>query len=135
MRFRYVGRLRIEGQDMLVVAFAQQPEKSKMVGLVIINGVSEPALVQGIAWAGSADYQIMRMRTDLLRPLSEVRLSRQTTEISYAEMHFKDAPAGLWLPQRVTVTVEWKGRTFRNSHTYSNYKRFNVATEEKRKQG
>jgi hypothetical protein len=135
IRYRYLGRQKIDGQEMFVLAFAQQPEKAKMIGMVIVNGVAEPALVQGIAWADATDYQIIRMRTDLLRPLSKLRLSRQTTQIQYVEVHFKDAPSGLWLPQVVTVTVEWKGKTFRNSHTYSNFKRFNVATEEKQKAG
>ncbi len=135
VRFRYLGRQKTDAQELFVIAFAQQPEKAKMVGLAIVNGVAEPALVQGMAWADAKDYQIVRMRTDLLRPLSKIRLSRQTTDIRYAEVQFKDAPGGLWLPQVVTVTVEWKGKTFRNSHTYSNFKRFNVATEERRKGG
>jgi hypothetical protein len=29
--------------------------------------------------------------------------------------------------------VDWKGKTFRNSHRYSDFKLFNVATEERRK--
>ena len=134
MNFRYLGRQQIDGREAFVIAFAQQPEKAKMVGRMIVNGVSEPALVQGVAWADARDYQIVRMRTDLLKPLPKVRLARQTTEIQYGQIHFKDTPAGLWLPQEVIVTVQWKGRTFRNSHSYSNFKRFNVATEEKRKQ-
>ncbi len=131
--FRYLGRQRIDGRDLLVIAFAQQPEKAKMVGRFVVNGVSEPALVQGVAWADAQDYHIVRMRTDLLKPLPRVRLVRQTTEISYGEVHFKDMAAGVWLPQEVTVTVQWKGRTFRNSHHYSDFKLFNVGTEEKRK--
>lgn len=134
-RYHYLGRQHIDERDTFVIAFAQQPEKAKMVGMIIVNGVSEPALVQGVAWVDAQNYEIIRMRTDLLKPLSKVRLARQTTEIHYGESRFKDAPAGLWLPQAVTVTVQWKGKTFRNSHSYSNFKRFNVATEEKRKQG
>jgi len=134
-RYRYLGRQQIDGRDTFVLAFAQQPEKAKMVGLIIVNGVSEPALVQGVAWVDAQNYEILRMRTDLLKPLSKVRLSRQTTVIHYDEIHFKDTPAGLWLPKEVVVTVDFKGHTFRNSHTYSNFKHFNVAAEEKRKEG
>jgi tetratricopeptide (TPR) repeat protein len=134
MNFRYLGHQQIEGREAFIIAFAQQPERAKMVGRMIVNGVSEPALIQGIAWVDAGDYQIIRLRTDLLKPLPKVRLARQTTEIQYGQVHFKDTPAGLWLPQEVVVTVQWKGRTFRNSHSYSNFKHFNVATEEKRKQ-
>ena len=134
MNFRYLGRQQIDGREAFVIAFAQQPEKAKMVGRMIVNGVSEPTLVQGVAWVDAGNYQIVRLRTDLLKPLPKVRLARQTTEIQYGQIHFKDISAGLWLPQEVIVTLEWKGRTFRNSHSYSNFKHFNVATEEKRKQ-
>ncbi len=133
--FRYLGRQRIGEREVLVIAFAQQPGKAKRIGEFVANGVSEPALVQGIAWVDAQDYHIVRMRTDLLRPLAKVRLVRQTTEIRYGEVHFKDVSAGVWLPQDVIVTVQWRGRTFRNSHHYSDFKLFNVGAEEKRKQG
>jgi hypothetical protein len=74
------------------------------------------------------------MRTDLLKPLPKVRLVRQTTEIHYGEVHFKQIPLAFWLPREVTVTVQWKGRVFRNSHRYSDFRLFNVETREKRKQ-
>lgn len=132
--FRYLGRQKVGGRETYVLAFAQQPDKAKMIGMFIANGISEPELTQGVAWTDAQNYQIIRLRTDLLKPLQKVRLIRQTTEIQYAEVHFKDNPAGLWLPQVVTVTVQWKGRTFRNSHHYSDFKLFDVATKEKRKQ-
>jgi len=62
-----------------------------------------------------------------------VRLERETTEIHFDEVHFKEIPSALWLPREVVVTVEWKGKTFRNQHEYSDFKLFNVATQEKRK--
>ncbi len=132
--FRYLGRQTMDGRETFVLAFAQLPETAKMIGLFIVDGVSEPELTQGVAWADTQNYQIIRMRTDLLKALQKVRLIRQTTQIQYAPVQFKNKPAGLWLPQVVTVTVQWKGRTFRNSHRYSDFKLFNVATEEKRKQ-
>ena len=35
--------------------------------------------------------------------------------------------------REVTVTVQWKGRTFRNLHRYSNFRVFKVETEERRR--
>jgi len=90
-------------------------------------------LVQGVAWVDSGTGHIIRMRTDLLKPASKVRLTRQTTEIQFSEVHFKEMTSTFWLPREVVVTVEWKGRTFRNVHQYSDFKLFNVQSEEKRK--
>ena len=48
-------------------------------------------------------------------------------------MRFTEISAPLWLPRDVTVTVEWKGKKFRNLHHYSHYKLFQVETKEKLK--
>ena len=37
----------------------------------------------------------------------------------------------MWLPLDVAVTVEWRGRILRNRHTYSEFKIFNVETQQK----
>jgi len=85
-------------------------------------------LFQGIVWIDSNSYKIVRLRSDLLSPQPKIRLERQTTEITYQPVQFKELASAMWLPSEVAVTVEWKGRTFRNSHTYSRFKLFNVRT-------
>jgi hypothetical protein len=132
--YRYLGQQEINGKNAYVVAFAQQPEKAEPIGRFDVNGMSAPVLLQGVAWVEPNSFQILRMRTDLLKPLPRVRLVRQSTEIHFAPVGFKEVHTEVWLPQEVTVTVQWKGRTFRNSHRYSDFKLFNVGVQEKRKQ-
>jgi hypothetical protein len=84
-----------------------------------------------LAWIEAHTYQIARLRTDLLRPLEEVKLEGQTTEIAYSEVHFKGMTEGFWVPKQVTVTVDWNGKRLRNEHHYSEFKLFQVAATEK----
>ena len=70
-------------------------------------------------------------RTDLLNPCPKVALQRETTDIRFGKVHFKEISADLWLPLDVAVTVEWRGRILRNRHTYSEFKIFNVETQQK----
>ena len=86
---------------------------------------------QGLAWVDAANYQIVRLRTDLLRPLPEVRLDKETTEIDFGEEHFKDIAEAFWLPREVTVSVDWNGKIMRNTHAYSDFKLFNVAQSQR----
>jgi hypothetical protein len=67
----------------------------------------------------------------LLAPQPSIRLERQTTEITYEPVQFKEIAAVMWLPSEVAVTVQWRGRTFRNSHTYSRFRLFNTEVKEK----
>jgi len=131
--FRYLGEQVIDGRKAHVLAFAQRPETAKMIERFNTENASVLVLLQGVAWIDAATYRIIRLRTDLLKPPSQVRLERQTTEIRFQQIPFKEIATALWLPQEVAVTVGWKGRTFRNWHRYSDFKLFNVATEERRK--
>ena len=56
-------------------------------------------------------------------------MNRETTEVRYAEVHFKNASSSFWLPREVVVTVEWKDKLVRNAHRYSDFHLFNVETK------
>jgi hypothetical protein len=86
-----------------------------------------------VAWIDPTNFQILRLRTDLLAPQSEIRLQKQTTEIHFQKVSFKEIATAFWVPQEVSVIVDWKGRVYRNWHRYSDYKLFNVETKEERK--
>lgn len=130
---RLLGRQLIDGRRSWVVAFAQRPENALVMARFDAEGKSSPVLVQGVAWIDPESYQILSMRTDLLKSPPNTRLSKQTTVIHYGEVRFKEVSSDFWLPTEVTVTVQWKGKMFRNRHRYSEYRMFNVETEEKRR--
>ena len=131
-KFRLLGRDTVEGTLCDVVSYAQLPERAKMFGRFSTHSATALVLHQGIAWIDPADGRILRLRNDLLEPLPRVRLLRETTEIRYAQVRFQGIPDAVSLPSDVTVTVEWKGKTFRNRHHYTDFKLFNTSAVEKR---
>jgi hypothetical protein len=131
--FRYLGRQSLDGKDLHVIAFAQIPKTARSTERFNTSGGSTLILVQGVAWIDPTNFQILRLRTDLLAPQSEIRLQKQTTEIHFQKVSFKEIATAFWVPQEVSVIVDWKGRVYRNWHRYSDYKLFNVETKEERK--
>jgi Flp pilus assembly protein TadD len=129
-KFRYLGRQTVDRRTMHVVAFAETPDKAQMIERFNTNDGSILVLFQGLAWIDADTYKIVRLRTDLLKPESKIRLQRQTTEITYDPVQFKQMASAVWLPSEVAVTVQWAGKTFRNLHKYSDFKLFNTGTEE-----
>ncbi|MGD0695850.1 MAG: hypothetical protein ABSB82_13440 [Terriglobia bacterium] len=129
--FRLLGSQRINGRDTFVIAFAQRPARARWNGTFKYGQTKVPTFSQGLAWVDAENYQITRLRTDLLKPLPEVRLEKETTEIDFGEAHFKDIAQGFWLPHEVTVSVDWNGRHLRNRHQYSEFKVFNVESKDK----
>jgi hypothetical protein len=131
--FRYLGRQKIGGRSTYVIAFAQQPGKAHVHGAFKFRDLALPTFTQGLAWIDSETYEIVRLRTDLLAPLAEVKLERQTTEIAFAKVEFKSIGREFELPQQVTVNVDWNGKHLQNEHRYSDFRLFNVEAVEKRK--
>ena len=142
-KFRYLGEEQIGVRDTYVVAFAQKPGQATItVGMEVQQARREivrvAMLVQGIAWVDKSNFQIVRMRTDLLVPREEIGLASETTIVSYGEVHFPEVPTPLWLPTSVQVNAHFSmpndqlGYTeqdFRNEHRYSDYRSYQVSVK------
>ncbi|MBI4165066.1 MAG: tetratricopeptide repeat protein [Acidobacteria bacterium] len=129
--YRYLGRQQLAGKNVLVVGFAQRPKESTPMGVFRSSARQAAArvFVQGMAWISEDQYQVVRLRTDLLAPILEAELKRETSEIDYRPYHFLSTPKSYLLPSRVTVSIEWRNRRLRNEHIFSRFWLFNVEAD------
>jgi len=128
--YRFLGSQSLTGQPTYVIGFAQKPESPNPLGRFVLSlGKVTPLYLQGIAWI-SADHHVLRMRTDLLHPISKISLNRETSEIDYRPYHFLSSPTAFLLPNRVTVSVEWGRKRLRNEHVFSKFRLFDVEVHE-----
>lgn len=132
-RFRYLGNQTVNGKELLVVAFAQKPETTRIKARFTTEQGSAAMLFQGVVWIDPSSFQILRLRNDLLSPIPKLRLQRQTTEIRYQQVHFKEVARAFWVPEEIAVTIDLKGRLYRNMHSYSDFRLFNVEAKEEQK--
>jgi hypothetical protein len=73
------------------VAFAQQPGKARRyVTMTGREGTRVDMLMQGIAWVDKNNFQLVRMRTDLLAPHSEIGQDQQTTDVTLSKVQLPD---------------------------------------------
>jgi hypothetical protein len=128
--FRYLGEQRIGTRDTYVVAFAQRPGDAT-ISVTVRGQYGEIVhlLVQGVAWVDKNNFQIVRMRTDLLAPRPDIKWDEQTTEVTFSEVRLIDVPYPLWLPNDVKVNMTFNGHNFRNEHHYTTYRRYRVAVK------
>jgi hypothetical protein len=122
--FHYLGTEKMEGHATYVISFAQIPEQVRKPSLLATATDTIPLLYQGVAWIDARDFQILRLRTDLLAPLPQFNLSRVTSTIEYAQVHIPDLPNPLWLPREVEVLWETNGEEDGELHRYSKYQLF-----------
>jgi hypothetical protein len=121
--FRYLGQQQVDGHRTDVIAFAQRPGWSSVVGFFNVGGRRVLLLQQGVIWVDKATNDLLKIRAYLLKPRLEVGLEQQITEIQFGEVHVSYATAGpLLLPLRMTLTTMERGHVLREVHIYSNYK-------------
>ena len=127
------GLARFDGALAWQVHFLQRTDKP--IGnrgfRVGIRGSSHAAALKGRAWISAENYQIVRLETDLVRPLPEIRLVTEHTAIEYGPVSFRDGKVSLWLPRNAEVFSDWKGVRFRRRHSFDNYLLFNVDENER----
>lgn len=131
-RFRYLGTQKIENQEVMVVAFAQIPDKVKFRAEFNVGGARISILYQGVAWIDPETKRILRMREDLLAPRPDAKLTKFTAKVRYGAVVVKNAQAtikedaNLWLPQEADLDWNLAGQVGGERHTYSNYRLYVV---------
>jgi tetratricopeptide (TPR) repeat protein len=114
------------------VHFRQRSDKPNTIrSYRIANGPSYPVALRGRAWISADSYQILRLETDLIAPVPQIRLATDRTIIEYGPVHFRESNVDLWLPQSAELYYDWKGRRSHRRHSFSNYLLFSVGDKQR----
>lgn len=90
-----------------------------------------PAALRGRAWISADNYQIVRLETDLVAPMPQVKMIAEHTVIEYGAVNFQKEDANLWLPHSAEVYFDWQGQRVHRRHSFENYLLFSVDEQEK----
>jgi tetratricopeptide (TPR) repeat protein len=129
------GLARFDGERAWQVHFLQRTDKPMVnrgfrVGLDM-RATSHAAALKGRAWISAENYQIVRLETELVHPLPEIRLVSEHTAIEFGAVSFRDGKVNLWLPRNAEVYSDWKGVRIHRRHSFDNYLLFDVDENER----
>lgn len=120
-----------KGHPTWLVHFEEKKNDLNPFRSYVINGFSYPLQLTGRAWIDASTYQVLRLESDLLKPVEKIHLTREHIAIEFASVKFRTRDQQLWLPQIAELYVEWNGHSFYRRHTFSNFKIFSTdSTEE-----
>jgi tetratricopeptide (TPR) repeat protein len=122
------GLTRWNGGLAWQVHFRQRADKPNTVRSykLGLNGKSYAIALKGRAWIAADNFQVVRLETDLVAPVPEIRLVADHTAIDYTPVHFTDRKVDMWLPQNAEVYYDWRGRRSHRRHSFSEYLLFSV---------
>jgi hypothetical protein len=127
------GLARWNGGLAWQVHFKQRTDKPNTVKRYRVgaDGPSYPVALKGRAWISADNYQIVRLETDLVAPVPQIRLVADHSDIEYGPVKFAKSDVKMWLPQSADVYYDWKGRRIHRRHSFSNYLLFAVDDKQK----
>ena len=121
----------IRGQAAWQLRFAQRPDHAPRFREYETPRGSFPVEMKGRAWIMADTYQVMRMETDLAKPIPEILLQKDHMIIDYRLVEFREHQLQLWLPETVEIWGDLLGHRFRRRHIFSNFELFWVDVAQK----
>jgi len=122
------GLAQSHGSAAWQVYFRQRTDKPNLIRTyqIGIHGPVYAVALKGRAWISADSFQIMRLETDLIDPLPQIRLVSDHAAVEYGPVHFKSRNLDMWLPQNADLHYDWRGRRAHRRHAFKNYLLFSV---------
>ncbi|HEV3419071.1 MAG TPA: carboxypeptidase-like regulatory domain-containing protein [Candidatus Acidoferrum sp.] len=127
-QFKCEGLGQAEGKATWQVHFAQRADKQVRIRSYVVGERTYRVYLEGRAWIDPGNYQVIRLESELQKPVPEIGLRKEHIVIHYAPVEFRTQKTEIWLPQKAELYVEKKGQRYYRRHTFTNFMVFNVET-------
>lgn len=117
-----------DGKPAWQVHFAQRTDRPVRIRSYAIAQMSYSEYIEGRAWIDPGNYQVLRLESELEKPIPQIQLTKEHIAIKYAPVEFLNQKMRIWLPQEAELYVERHGHRYHRRHVYTDFKLFNVDT-------
>jgi hypothetical protein len=128
-KFTDGGEEAVNGRTIAKVHFEHIPGTRTPAALAV-GGREFPLDLSGIAWIDMETGTITRIAAGIDTGMEDVGLRTMRSDVVYTPVNFHNPPDTYWLPSEVTIEVETRHQHWRNTHRFSDYKKFSVNTKE-----
>ncbi|HUL35355.1 MAG TPA: tetratricopeptide repeat protein [Candidatus Eisenbacteria bacterium] len=77
--------------------------------------------IKGRAWIAADSFEIIRMQSDLVKPVPDLRLRAEHQDIAYGPVPFKKRDLILWLPYSAETYLDFNGHRIHRRQDFSEY--------------
>jgi hypothetical protein len=129
-QFSDLGEDSLDGHKFHKVQFKHIPGMRSPAALAL-RGREYPLDLAGVAWIDPETGVIAKIEAGLENNMEDIGLKSMRSQVEFSPVPFKGAKDVYWFPSRASVEVETPRQHWRNTHNFTDYKRFSVSTEEK----
>jgi tetratricopeptide (TPR) repeat protein len=126
-----LGELR--GQPTWLVHFKQREDRPARMHDYRVGGVSYSLHLKGRAWITADKFQIVRIESELMNAVPEIRLAGEHQVVEYGPIPFAKRNVQLWLPQSAEIYLDFRRHRYYRKHSFDHYMLFAIDADEKQK--
>jgi len=127
-----LGELR--GQATWVVHFRQREDRPARMHDYRVGGDLYSLKLKGRSWITADKFQIVRIESELVNPIPQIRLAGEHQVVEYGPVPFQKRNMQLWLPQSAEIYLDFRRHRYYRKHSFDHYMLFSVDADEKRKE-
>lgn len=127
--FALAGDETLDGKTFTKVDFRHIVGMRSPAALAV-RGREYPLELSGSAWIDAQSGAIAKLTASVESGMEDVGLLALRSEVRFAPVTFHGSPDAFWLPAQAVVEVESRHQHWRNTHEFSDYRRFSVETQE-----
>jgi len=122
------------GQASWVVYFKQRDDKPSRMHSYKVGKLVYPVKLKGRAWVSADKFQIVRIESEMVRPMPEIKLLSEHQVVEYGPIRFDRKNTSIWLPKSAEIYFDFRQHRYYRRHSFDHYMLFSVDSDEKPKE-
>jgi tetratricopeptide (TPR) repeat protein len=119
------------GQATWVLHFRQRDDRPVRMHSYKVGDQMHPVKLKGRAWITADNFQIVRIESEMVKPMPEIQLLSEHQVVEYGPIPFAKKNTSLWLPKSAEIYFDFRKHRYYRRHSFNRYMLFSVDSEEK----
>jgi Flp pilus assembly protein TadD len=125
------GLTSLRGEAVWQVRFEEKPGSNSSTRQWRKNGELLNIPLKGRFWLAATSYDLLRIESDLSKPVLKLDLTRDHLVVDYGPVNFESGKVRLWLPWGAEMFMELHGKRYHHKHSLTDYLLFAVDSNHK----
>jgi hypothetical protein len=123
-----------QGLATWLVHFRQREDRPNRMHSYKMGTQIYPVSLKGRAWIRADNFQIVRMESELVKPMPQIQLLSEHQQVEYGPIPFGKNGTVLWLPRSAEIYFDFRKQRYYRRHSFDHYMLFAVNSDERRKE-
>ena len=119
------------GKATWLLHFRQREDRPNHMRSYKIGGEVYPISLKGRAWVSADTYQIVRIESELVKPMPKIQLLSEHYTVDYGPVFFQSKNVELWLPKTAELYFHFQKHRYFRRHTFHDFLLFSVDSDSK----